>query len=108
MKWTEVSADALKGSGLVDGVRIGHDVRVFRSGMLAAFVATEEGLLHLSISHPMRYPNWDEIKDARYTLLPDEKTFAILLPPKAEYVNQHKNCFHLHELADDGVRIWTP
>jgi hypothetical protein len=96
-KWTEVSAESVP-SRLRDGVRIGKDLRVFRSGMLTVFVATEDGLLHLSISHPMRYPDWDEIKSARYDLLPNGKTFAILFPPKEVYVNFHKNCFHLHEI----------
>jgi hypothetical protein len=55
---------------------------------------------HLSISRTDRYPVWDEIKDARYALLPDNITMAMLLPPKAEYVNLHKNCFHLHEMVE--------
>ena len=100
MNWTETSADFLP-AWLVDGVHIGKDVRIFRCGMLTVFVATEEGKLHLSISHPMRHPNWDEIKAARYDLLPDEKTFALLLPPMEQYVNQHKHCFHLHEIDDE-------
>lgn len=57
-----------------------------------------EGIgLHLSISHPSPYPTWDEIKEAREKFLPDELTFAMLFPPKAEYVNLHKNCFHLYQ-----------
>jgi hypothetical protein len=55
---------------------------------------------HLSISCTNRYPTWDEIKDARYALLPDECIMAMLLPPKAEYVNIHPNCFHLHEIIE--------
>lgn len=55
---------------------------------------------HLSISHPARYPTWDEIAEARYKFLPDALTFALYLPPKAEYVNLHPNCFHLHEVHD--------
>lgn len=55
---------------------------------------------HLSISHPTRYPVWDEIRDARYDLLPDACTMAMMLPPKAEYVAIHPNCFHLHEVYD--------
>lgn len=55
---------------------------------------------HLSISHPRRYPTWDEIHDARYELLPDEITVAMFLPPKEQYVNVHPNCFHLHETDD--------
>jgi hypothetical protein len=55
---------------------------------------------HLSISHSDRYPTWDEIKNARYALMPDEITMAMLLPPKAQYVNLHPNCFHLHEIIE--------
>jgi len=58
-------------------------------------------LWHLSISCPDRYPTWDEIKDARYSLLPMGLTFAMLLPPMNEYVNVHPNCFHLWEINDN-------
>jgi hypothetical protein len=54
---------------------------------------------HLSISAATRYPTWDEIRDARYALMPDNITMGMLLPPKDEYVNLHPNCFHLHEIA---------
>lgn len=75
-------------------------------GECAVFVAIdpskERGVLrqrwHLSISHPSRYPSWDEIKEARYRLTPDQITMAMILPPTAEYVNLHPNCFHLHEI----------
>jgi hypothetical protein len=67
----------------------------------------EEGHWHLSISHPYRYPTWDEIYTARYDFLPSEINAAIILPRKTEYVNIHPNCFHVHELKDaelpDGV-----
>lgn len=52
---------------------------------------------HLSISCADRYPTWEEIKDARYSLLPMGMTFAQLLPPMNEFVNIHPNCFHLWE-----------
>lgn len=55
---------------------------------------------HLSISCVDRYPTWDEIHEARYRLLPDKCMMAIILPPKAEYVNIHPNCFHLHEIIE--------
>jgi hypothetical protein len=55
---------------------------------------------HLSISVADRYPGWEEIKDARYHLLPLELTFAQILPPPGEYVNIHRNCFHLWEIDD--------
>jgi hypothetical protein len=57
---------------------------------------------HLSISHPFRYPTWDEIKAARYDLLPHDVTMAMILPPTSEYVNIHENCFHLHQIVADS------
>lgn len=53
---------------------------------------------HLSISCANRYPTWEEIKDARYCLLPLGLTFAQILPPPNEYTNIHPNCFHLWEI----------
>jgi hypothetical protein len=57
-------------------------------------------LWHLSVSHPDRYPTWDEMADVRYELVPDEVTMALLLPPRAEYVNAHEHCFHLWQIDD--------
>jgi hypothetical protein len=78
-------------------------------GVLTSFVALEPQGWHLSISHhgrrlksgrPMaRYPTWDEITHARYELLPDDITVAMLLPPPVEYVASHPTTFHLHEVA---------
>lgn len=53
---------------------------------------------HLSISHPSRYPTWDEIKRVRYELLPNDITVAMLLPPQDEYINIDENTFHLFEI----------
>ena len=62
---------------------------------------------HLSISHPARYPSWDEIAHARYNLLPQDLTFVMFLPPDSQYVNieggnsgRAGNVFHLHEYHD--------
>lgn len=60
---------------------------------------TDETAWHMSISHPHRYPKWNEIKQAREELLPKNKTFAMLLPPEEEYVNIHSNCFHLWQVV---------
>ena len=80
----------------------------FRRGSLTAIVTQDVDELenkwwHLSISHPTRYPKWDEIKEARYALLPDDITVGMLLPPKDGYVNLHPNCFHLHEVAANRI-----
>lgn len=50
---------------------------------------------HASITHPKRYPYWDEILDVRYTFFNSGADVFQVLPPKLEYVNLHKNCFHL-------------
>ena len=57
-------------------------------------------LWHLSIAHAHRYPTWDEIADARYELIPDGVTMAMLLPSSSEYVNVNEHCFHLWEIED--------
>jgi hypothetical protein len=78
--------------------------KAYAKGDLRIWISREiypEGLRwHLSISCARRYPVWDEIRDARYALLPDDITMAMLLPPAGEYVNLHKNCFHLHEIVE--------
>lgn len=68
-------------------------------------VAKENGLWHISISVPYRYPNWDEIYTAWYDLVPDAQNIngAIILPRKSEYVNIHPNCFHVHQLEDAEI-----
>lgn len=55
---------------------------------------------HLSISHPKRYPTWDEIKEARYQFLPDDCYMALMFPPRKYWLNIHKNCFHLWEVQE--------
>lgn len=74
---------------------------VYRWGECKVLVSGEEERKqigwHLSISHPDRYPTWDEIYSARYALLPAEAYMVMPLPPPEEYVNIHKNCFHLFQ-----------
>jgi hypothetical protein len=57
---------------------------------------------HFSISHPSRYPTWDEIAAARYALLPRLRDCAMVLPPEEDYVNLHEFCFHVHLLRELG------
>lgn len=61
-------------------------------------VTIDAGSYHMSIAHTKRYPTWDEIKKARYMYCPSNITMAMMLPPLEEYVNVHKNCFHLWEI----------
>jgi len=66
--------------------------------------SNEEGRWHLSIAHPLRYPDWEEIKDARYRFVPNDIHMVMPLPPKEHYVNVHPNAFHLWELQEIGLR----
>ncbi len=61
-------------------------------------------LWHLSISRPNRHPSWDDIKAARYRLLPLDRDFAVILPTPDEYVNvpEQDHVFHVWEIVDVG------
>jgi hypothetical protein len=82
--------------------------RLYQMGLCRIMVSQEPAgpggalLWHLSISCTHRHPTWDEIKVARYVLLPDELTFGILLPPPNEYVNvpEQDHVFHVWETSD--------
>ena len=77
----------------------------YKKGQLLLFVAIERTDLfdsgfssqckHISISHPSRYPTWDEIKEARNRFMPRDRDGFMVLPKKGEYVNIHQNCFHI-------------
>jgi hypothetical protein len=56
---------------------------------------------HLSVSHNKRNPTWEEIRDLRYLLVPDEAMMAMFLPPRDQYVSLHKYCFHLYEVETE-------
>lgn len=83
-------------------------LKVYEMGECNIILAREpigvngEMLWHLTISHPHRHPVWDEIKTARYRLLPLELTFGMLLGPPRNYVNlpSQNHVFHLHEIHD--------
>jgi hypothetical protein len=83
--------------------------RYVGDGYLSVFVGREMApgysapMWHLSISHPDRYPEWDEIVEARYRFIPDEVRVAQLLPPRAEWVNVHPTTMHLWEIEEGGA-----
>jgi len=80
------------------------NARAFKLRDCLIIVGQSEYGWHLSISHPERYPTWDEIKEARFQLTPHNVTMAMILPPPDEYVNIHENCFHLWQIEDP--RTW--
>lgn len=98
---TYTQVDNPKTSNIVEGTK------TYQKGLLTIMVSPEPEGWHMSIAHPERFPTWAEIKQARYILLPDEITMAQLLPPAAEYVNLHNNCFHLWEVSPDERALIT-
>lgn len=54
---------------------------------------------HMSISHPDRYPTWDEVAKAWYELVPDSdnRVGKMILPKREDYINIHNFCFQIHE-----------
>lgn len=58
---------------------------------------------HLSISCENRLPTWEEVRDARYAIVPDEATMVLLLPPQSEYVNIHDFCLQLYEIPAEYI-----
>lgn len=77
----------------------------YKRGVCRIMVSPPHGELgwHMSISASYRDPTWEEIRDAWYDLIPDAATRngAMFFPPKDEYVNVHRHCFHIHEVNKD-------
>lgn len=70
-------------------------------GQVRALRTKDGGLWHLSVSHTGRLPSWDEVADARYRFIPDRARMAMLLPPRAEWVDVHPRTLHLWELEGE-------
>jgi hypothetical protein len=77
--------------------------QLFKMGECSILVSKDAERWHLSISHPRRYPTWDEILKARTELIPDSAYMVMCLPPKEHYVNLHHNCFHFWETTDEKL-----
>ena len=86
------------------------NARWFRRGALRVCVNREptfkDGRIswHLSISTSSRYPTWDEIKKARYDLIPHDIWMVQVLPPPQHFVNEHPNTFHLWQSFESEER----
>src|SRR5262245_7474678 len=84
--YTEIEAPQLR---YEDGTPMEVGLKAYRKGDLRIMTGQQVighilqgGRLrwHLSISCADRYPTWNEIRDARYALLPDDCIMAMLLP----------------------------
>lgn len=72
---------------------------------LKLYISIDNGLLHMSISHPKRYPTWDEILRTRYKFFPETVELVMYLPKQSDYVNVHPNCFHLFQVPPIGDQL---
>ena len=72
--------------------------KAYRMGRCTVLLSRQRIGWHLSISRPDKLPTWEEVRDARYALIPDEAVMVMLLPPRVEYVNLHPNTFQLYEI----------
>lgn len=57
-----------------------------------------DGAWHLSISTADALPSYNEVKRARYGLLPDDIYMAEIFPPLDEFVNLHQYTRHLWQI----------
>lgn len=89
--------------GRLPGIEPGS--RFFRMGTQISIILsrTDDYGWHMSIAHPKRYPTWDEIAKARYELIPDDCTMALMLPPRSQYVNIHNWCMQVHQVFDKAA-----
>ena len=85
-----------------------NDCKAYRTGNNLAVICGQEfcgphGELrwHISVSHAKRNPTWEEIHDLRYRLIPDDAMMVMFLPPKWQYVDLHRYCFHLFEISEE-------
>lgn len=103
--WVDITKAVDQQMPVIDGAEdVAYFERRVTDGSLRCIRARELGALHLSISwvgnserQAKRYPRWDEIADARDTLLPQDLEFHMVLPKAEEYVAVHDTTFHLHE-----------
>lgn len=74
---------------------------VYKMGRCRIIVTQDNGSWHLSISTADALPSYNEIKTARYRLLPDDIYMAEIFPPSNEFVNLHPYTRHLWQVDID-------
>lgn len=61
-------------------------------------VTSKPRFLHISISRPDRYPDWDEMVAAVEALVGPNVDMAMIKPRRSDYISPHPNCFHWWEM----------
>ena len=97
-----------------NGMRVYHAKS--GKGFLVACVSRDPAgkdgapLWHISISHrdqnnqPDRCPIWDEMKSAKYQLIPDDVPMVLIFPRRTvDYVDMYPTCLHLWESTEPDI-----
>lgn len=93
VEWKPVRGDAIS-------IAIGGASYQSSTGCHA--LVTREPELHISVSHPSRYPTWDELASARDRFGGPDFRMVMRFPPRDEYVNLHNTCLHIWQDDGDG------
>src|SRR5262245_56756431 len=95
---------SLQGLRWIRNLRVDGPARMYEAeavdGWLRAMVSrdptTHGDLWHISVSHwsrdrkPDRCPTWDELKHAKFSLMPADVPMVLIFPRRAApYVNEH-------------------
>lgn len=96
----------------IEPVTIEDEYGVYATGLFeykgkSILVTIDNGHWHISADadHPVGYY---ELKDIRYRFSPDSMAMAQIFPPREEFVNIRKNCYHLYELKYEDAGIDSP
>lgn len=74
-----------------------YSTGVFRFKGMLVMVTMDGGKWHASVS--AKFPlGYQQIKDIRYTFLPDDMEVAQIFPKREDFVNIHSNCYHLFQI----------
>lgn len=98
----DMSQDAMFQMLIAGGMQSG--TKKYRMGRVSILVSPPDERYptmgwHMSISHPERYPTWDEVASAWYQLVPDadHRVGVMILPKREDYISIHNYCFQVHE-----------
>lgn len=70
-------------------------IHITRDSYIIVIASDGEGWEHVSVSFPARMPTWDEMCLVKSLFWSEEDCVVQYLPPKSEYVNNHKFFLHL-------------
>lgn len=85
-----------------DGAKYYCKPRTLRAMISCSFELDGRAWLHLSVSHRIRVPSWQELVLCKEIFLGNREAYQVLPPPE-RYVNIHPHVLHLFALLDNDV-----